>query len=101
MMAFERVVVVEQERQRVVDTHGREMPVGPVQVQPENLGKEGGGYGLVVRRHDRMVERDGHLSSLSRNLRAEQLRVNLAHQRRLEASGTANAQSTAALFHAA
>jgi hypothetical protein len=63
VVAFELVVVVEQQRQALVDPHRREV-AGTFAFEPENICKEFGRRGLVARRHDRVVERDGHGRSL-------------------------------------
>src|ERR1700721_1347977 len=59
MMALEFGVVVEQQRQRLVDPHRREIAGAPA-LQAENIGEEFGRRDLVARRHDGVVERDGH-----------------------------------------
>jgi hypothetical protein len=56
VMAFERTVVVEQERQPFVDAHRCEMPVRPIETQAENLCEEARRRGLVMCRHGRVTD---------------------------------------------
>src|SRR5205807_1839565 len=65
VMALERVVLVEQQRQRVVHAHRGEMVVRSVEFQAEDLRKETSGGVLVTRRHDSVIERDRHGPPLS------------------------------------
>src|SRR5258708_39058596 len=59
MMTLELGVVVEQERQRLVDPHRREIAAAPA-LQSKNASEEFGRRDFVARRHDGVVECDGH-----------------------------------------
>src|SRR5712691_5702090 len=60
VMAFERRVVVEQERQRLIHPHRREMVARPGETQAEKAREIAGGGHLVARRHNGVVEHDRH-----------------------------------------
>src|SRR5262245_61464510 len=60
MVALELRIVVEIEGQRVVDPQRSEVRERTLVVQTKDAGEESGGCLLVVRRHDRMVEHNGH-----------------------------------------
>ena len=59
VMALELAVIVEQERQRLVDPNRREITGAPT-LESEDLGEKLGGRGFVARRNDGVVERNGH-----------------------------------------
>ena len=61
MVAFERVLVVEQKRQAFVDPYLREVTRTSA-LEPENIREEFGCLRLVARRHDRSVMVVGILS---------------------------------------
>src|SRR5690242_977478 len=87
VMAFEVRVVVEQQRQRLVDLDRREV-AGAAALEPENLGKEFRRRGLVAGRHDGVVENDAH-SSLPKSTRSldAQRRSIISSRRRNEQRG--------------
>jgi hypothetical protein len=58
--------LVEQERQAVVHPNGREMAASPIKRQTEDVGEEPSGGYLVTRRHDGVVQDDGHGTPLAR-----------------------------------
>src|SRR5438270_10819300 len=64
VMALESVPVVKVEGKRRVYTHGREMPARSLVGEAKNLGEEPGCRLLVTRRHDRVIQYDGHGSVL-------------------------------------
>ena len=66
VVTTERGVVIEQECQAVVHSNGREMPVFRVEGQAEDVGEEPGSGHFVTRRHDGVVQDDGHGTPLSR-----------------------------------
>jgi hypothetical protein len=59
VVAFELGVVVEQQRQRLVDAHRHEISGSPAP-QTKQASEERGGGHFVAHRHDGVVERDGH-----------------------------------------
>src|SRR5260370_24604828 len=59
MMTVEVFVVVEQQSQLLIHPHRREMPSATA-LYAENLGKEFRRGGFVARRHDGVIERNGH-----------------------------------------
>ena len=67
MMTVEICVVVEQQSQLLVHPHRREMP-GAAALYAENLGKEFRRGDFVARRHDGVIECNGH-GGASRRLR--------------------------------
>src|SRR5262249_29675337 len=84
MVAFKFAVVVEQQRQGLVDPHRREI-TGSSALEPEVMREEFGRRSLVARRHDRVVERDGHgPSSSSRGERSSLRRPHAGGSRILE-----------------
>src|SRR6476659_11226318 len=60
MVALELRIVVEIERQRVVDPQRSEVRERTLVAQTKDTGEESDGCLLVVRRHDRMVEHNCH-----------------------------------------
>src|ERR1700677_4509092 len=64
MMAFELVFFVEQQRQRFVDLHRREIS-GTAAFEAENAGEELGRRRLVMRRDDGVIKRNCHDTRLS------------------------------------
>src|SRR6516162_5831365 len=60
MVALELLVVVEKERECVVDTYRRKMPVFRIGVKAKNPRKKLGRCHLIAGRDDGMVEGDGH-----------------------------------------
>jgi hypothetical protein len=66
VVTVERGIVVEQERQAVVHPNRREMAASRIERQAEDVGEEPGGGYLVTRRHDGVVQDDGHGTLLSR-----------------------------------
>src|SRR6516225_11377594 len=60
VVALELLVVVEKERERVVDTHRREMAAFQIGLEAKNARKKLRRCPLVVGREDSVVEGDGH-----------------------------------------
>jgi hypothetical protein len=60
VVAFELLVVVEKERERVVDTYRREMAVFRIGMEAKNARKKVRGCLFVAGRDDGVVEGDGH-----------------------------------------
>jgi len=69
VVTTERNVVVEQERQAVVHPNRREMAASRIERQAEDVSEEPGGGYFVTRRHDGVVQDDGHGTPLSQALR--------------------------------
>ena len=69
VVTAERGIVVEQERQAVVHPNRREMAAVCIERQAEDVSEEAGGGYFVTRRHDGVVQDDGHSTPLSRALR--------------------------------
>src|SRR6476660_3810008 len=65
VVALELLVVVEKERERVVDTYRREMTVFRIGMEAKNARKKLRRRLLVAGRHDRVVEGDGHRKTFS------------------------------------
>src|SRR5205823_12915399 len=63
VVTFERRIVIEQKRQRLVHPHRREVALGRAEPQAEHARKDPGRRHLVARRHDGVVQGDGHGTS--------------------------------------
>jgi hypothetical protein len=66
VVTAERGIVVKQERQAVVHPNRREMAAWRIERQAEDVGEEPGGGYFVTRRHDGVVQDDGHGTPLLR-----------------------------------
>jgi hypothetical protein len=66
MVTAERGVVIEQERQAAVHPNRREVAACRIERQAEDVGEEPGSGHFVTRRHDGVVQDDGHGTALLR-----------------------------------
>src|SRR5215472_5071725 len=70
VVALELLVVVEKKRERVVDTHWREMAVFRIGMEAKNARKKLRRCPLVAGRDDGVVEGDGHERPLATDCRS-------------------------------
>ncbi|BFU90466.1 MAG: hypothetical protein NTAFB01_16530 [Nitrospira sp.] len=63
VMRLKRIIFIKIERQPVVHTYWSEMPGRTLILQPKDIRKETSRLSLVTRRHDRMIQFDGHDAS--------------------------------------
>src|SRR5215472_4929522 len=61
VMTFEIRLLTEQQRERLIDAYRREMPRRPIEAQAEDAREKPRGSVLVTRRHDGVVQRNGHI----------------------------------------
>src|ERR1700752_245135 len=69
VLALELLVVVEKERERIVDTYRREMAVFRIGMEAKNARKKLRRSPLVAGRDDGVVEGDGHRKTLANDCR--------------------------------
>ena len=60
VVALEILIIVEQERERVVETYRREMSIFRIGMETKNVGKKLRRRPLIAGRDDGVVEGDGH-----------------------------------------